>query len=202
MADALVGAPRVGLEVTPSSLGPYGPALARLLPDWSRGDAAASVESGLDPGLVLGEAVARFLGLVGRGRPCLLLVEDLHSADPDSWAVFVHVAVAVPPLPVLVVATLREDDPAAGTSSAVLSRLPAVTTVQLGLLPPGDIHRVHNAGRSTAISPRLGADLSLGGSSIPVPTLPHPCGTARKAVPRSWAPRKPTGLVRALACVS
>ena len=33
VADALVGALRAGLQVTPTSLGPYGPALARLLPD-------------------------------------------------------------------------------------------------------------------------------------------------------------------------
>ena len=36
-----------------------------------------------------------------------------------------------------------------------------------GLLPPGDIHRVHNVGDSTAISLHVyGADLSVGGSSI------------------------------------
>ena len=36
-----------------------------------------------------------------------------------------------------------------------------------GLLPPGDIHKVHNAGSSTAISLHVyGADLRLGGSSI------------------------------------
>ena len=145
VADALVGALRIGLEVTPMSLGPYGPALARLLPDWSRGAAAASAESGVDPGLVLGEAVARFLGLVGRGRPCLLLLEDLHWADADSWAVLAHVAVAVPSLPVLVVATLREDEPAAGPSSAVLSRLPAVTTVRLARLSQEDVHRLAEA---------------------------------------------------------
>ena len=36
-----------------------------------------------------------------------------------------------------------------------------------GLLPPGDIHRVHNSGATTAISLHVyGADLSLVGSSI------------------------------------
>jgi predicted metal-dependent enzyme (double-stranded beta helix superfamily) len=36
-----------------------------------------------------------------------------------------------------------------------------------GLLPPGDIHQVHNAGDSTAISLHVyGADLSIVGSSI------------------------------------
>ena len=36
-----------------------------------------------------------------------------------------------------------------------------------GLLPPGDIHRVHNTGDTTAISLHVyGADLSAVGSSI------------------------------------
>ena len=110
VADALVGALRAGHGVTPASLGSYGPALARLLPDWSSVAGASSAEPGVDPGLVLGEAVARFLGVVGHGRPCLLLLEDLHWADADSWTVLAHVAVVVPSLPVVVVATLREDD--------------------------------------------------------------------------------------------
>ena len=141
VADALVGALRAGLDVTPASLGPYGPALARLLPDWSSVAGASSAEPGVDPGLVLGEAVARFLGVVGRGRPCLLLLEDLHWADADSWAVLAHVAVVVPSLPVVVVATLREDEPGT-TPATALSRLPGVTTLRLARLSRADVHRL------------------------------------------------------------
>ena len=144
VADALVGALRAGLDVTPRSLGPYGPALARLLPDWSSVAGAGSAESGVDPGLVLGEAVARFLGIVGRGRPCLLLLEDLHWADADSLAVLAHVAVAVPSLPVVVVATTRDDDPGDPTPG-VFSRLPAVTTLRLERLSQEDVHRLAEA---------------------------------------------------------
>jgi DNA-binding CsgD family transcriptional regulator len=141
IADALVGALRAGLGVTPASLGAYGPALARLLPDWSTVAGAASAEPGVDPGLVLGEAVARFLGVVGRGRPCLLLLEDVHWADADSWAVLAHVAVVVPSLPVVVVATLREDEPET-TPATALFRLPGVTTLRLARLSPADVHRL------------------------------------------------------------
>jgi DNA-binding CsgD family transcriptional regulator len=141
VADALVGALRAGVEVTPTSLGPYGPALARLLPDWTGVAGAASAESGVDPGLVLGEAVARFLGLIGHGRPCLLLLEDLHWADADSWAVLAHVAIVLPSLPVVVVATMREDEPAVPPPPA-LSRLPAVTTLRLGRFSQQDVHRL------------------------------------------------------------
>ena len=141
VADALVGALRAGVEVTPESLGPYGPALARLLPDWSSAAGPPSTEPGLDPALVLGEAVARFLGVVGRGRPCLLLLEDLHWADADSWAVLAHVAVVVPSLPVVVLVTVREDEP--GTSPATsLARLPGVTTLPLERLSSAEVHRL------------------------------------------------------------
>ncbi len=140
VADALVGALRAGLQVTPTSLGPYGAALARLLPDWTEVTGAAS-ESGVDPGLVLGEAVARFLSLVGHGRPCLLVLEDLHWADADSWAVLAHVAVAVPSLPVLVVATMREDEPTAPAADP-LTRLPGVVTLRLARLAQEDVHQL------------------------------------------------------------
>ena len=140
VADALVGAVRAGLQVTPTSLGPYGAALARLLPDWTEVSGAAS-ESGVDPGLVLGEAVARFLSLVGRGRPCLLVLEDLHWADADSWAVLAHVAVAVPSLPVLVVATMREGEPTAPAADR-LTRLPGVVTLRLARLAQEDVHQL------------------------------------------------------------
>ena len=141
VAEALVGALRAGLDVTPASLGPYGPALARLLPDWSSAAGAPPAEPGVDPGLVLGEAVARFLGLVGRGRPCLLLLEDLHWADADSWAVLAHAAVVVPSLPVVVVATLREDEQGT-TPATALSRLPGVTTLRLARLSRTEVHRL------------------------------------------------------------
>ena len=95
----------------------------------------------MDPGLVLGEAVARFLGLVGQRRPCLLVLEDLQWADADSWAVLAHVAVAAVTLPVLVVATVREDGPLS-VPAAGLARLPGVTTVLLDRLSHAEVRRL------------------------------------------------------------
>ncbi len=143
IADALVAALRAGVPVTPAALGVYGPALARLLPDW-QAEAGAASEPGVDPGLVLGEAIARFLGLVGHGRPCLLVLEDLHWADADSLDVLAHVAVAATSLPLLVVATMRDDEPGA-PSPDPLTRLPQVTTLRLGRLSRGEVHRLAEA---------------------------------------------------------
>ena len=82
------------------ALGPYAGVLGRLLPDWS--DAAAN-STRRRPRVVLGEAVARFLAEVGRDVGCLMVLEDLQWADPDTFALVVHLAGAVSDLPVLVV---------------------------------------------------------------------------------------------------
>ena len=62
-----------------------------------------------------------------------------------------------------------------------------------GLLPPGDIHRVHNSGATTAISLHVyGADLSLVGSSIrrvyPERLLGSLVEERRQARHRNWLP--------------
>jgi DNA-binding CsgD family transcriptional regulator len=134
LAEALVGLLRSGTAVPPEALGPYRAPLGRLLPDWSEpGDAPGRQQPDADPALVLGEAVARFLAEVGRERPCLLVLEDLHWADADTHAVVLHLATAVRGLPVLVVVSARDDEP--GTdATATLGLDPAVVTLALGRL--------------------------------------------------------------------
>lgn len=79
-AEALSGALRSGYLVDRPSLAPHRAALGRLLPGWAT---AAPPETGLDPTLLLGEAV---LEVLGQGGPALVLLDDLHEADPDSVA--------------------------------------------------------------------------------------------------------------------
>ena len=110
VAEALVGFVRSGADVQADALGPYRAVLGRLLPDWP-GAGADSPQHLADPGLVLGEAVARFLAEIGREHGCLLVLEDLHWADPDTLALVGHLASAVRAAPVLVVATARDDEP-------------------------------------------------------------------------------------------
>ena len=134
VAEALVGLLRSGTAVPAQALGPYRAPLARLLPDWSAPDDEPGPEPDTDPALVLGEAVARFLAEVGRERPCVLVLEDLHWADADTHAVVLHLATAVRALPVVVVVTARDDEP--GTDpTTTLGRHPAVRTLALGRLP-------------------------------------------------------------------
>jgi DNA-binding CsgD family transcriptional regulator/mRNA-degrading endonuclease toxin of MazEF toxin-antitoxin module len=132
VSEALVGLLRSGTAVPPEALGPYRAPLARVLPDWSE-PGNQPQEPDADPALVLGEAVARFLAEVGRERPCLLVLEDLHWADADTHAVVLHLATAVRGLPVLVVVSARDDEPAAD-STTTLSLTPGVLTLALGRL--------------------------------------------------------------------
>ena len=89
--------------------------------------------------------------LVARA-PLVLVLEDLHWADESSRLLLAFLAVRLKSQPVLVVATLREEDLGAGALRwlAELERCPAVTRLRLtgladaevaelvtGLLPAG-----------------------------------------------------------------
>lgn len=74
-------------------LAPYLPVLARLTPDLLPAGAAAGAT---DPDPVhLGEGLLRLLTARGAGRGALLIVEDLHAADPLTLAVLEYIADAL-----------------------------------------------------------------------------------------------------------
>ncbi len=140
VAEALVGHLRAGATVNADALGGYTGVLGRLLPDWPGGhdargrpDPQPGPEPMADAGVVLGEAVARFLAELGREHGCLLVLEDLHWADPDTLAVVQHLAQAVGRSPVLVAASARDDEPGVDTV-ARLTGLPGLLAVRLGPL--------------------------------------------------------------------
>jgi DNA-binding CsgD family transcriptional regulator len=115
---------------------PYRAALGRLLPGWATG-AAYGPEAGVDPVLVLGEAVVRVLtALVG--GPCLLVLEDLHWVDADTLALLEYLADRLRALPVLVAASARDDEPGAAAVDR-LAQSPAVHTVSLSRLDPAEL---------------------------------------------------------------
>lgn len=87
LAEAVLSACRRGLPEAADLL-PYRPALGRLIPDWYRPELASLAESSV----VLGEGVLRLLAALGSGRPVLLVLEDLHWADPESLAVLEYLA--------------------------------------------------------------------------------------------------------------
>jgi tetratricopeptide (TPR) repeat protein len=79
--------------------------LARLLPELGH----ASPRPAGDP-LRLFEAVGRCLARLAAHRPLLLVLEDLHWADEPSLRLFIFLARRIATLPVLMIATAREEE--------------------------------------------------------------------------------------------
>ena len=98
LARLLRGQPRLD---DPASQ-PYRAALRRLLPGVPDGEPLPSAP---DPTVMLGEGVLAVLD----GRRALLVLEDLHWADPDTLDLVRYLAGALVDAPVLLVATARDD---------------------------------------------------------------------------------------------
>jgi predicted ATPase len=88
------------------------------------------------------EGLARVLGGLGRQRPLIAVLDDVHLADPSSWDVLRHAARRLPDLPLLVVATARHAELAgsdvAGPVLFELEQDDALTRVEVApLARPG-----------------------------------------------------------------
>lgn len=89
----------------------YRPALAALVPVW--GQSPADGEAAEISPLIIGEALIRLLSLYG-GPGAVLLIEDIHWADPETLATVQYLADNLADKQVLCVATLRDSEPSAG----------------------------------------------------------------------------------------
>lgn len=89
------------------ALEPFQSALARLAPGWAPG-ARDAVDAST---IVVGEAVLRLLGVAGERRGALLVLEDLHWADPETIDVVEYLTSNIRDEPLLCVATVRDDEP-------------------------------------------------------------------------------------------
>lgn len=172
---------------------PYGAALGPLLPGWSTGTGNGP-EPSVDPVLVLGEAVVRVLAALV-GGPCLLVLEDLHWADADTLAMLEYLADRLRDLPVLVVASARDDEP----GSAVVDRLAGsagVPTVGLSRLSPAEL----TALAGLRAGGRLGEDqlaaLVARADGLPLLAEELVDEAVRTADPSTAVPRTMTALVR------
>ncbi|TWD79933.1 regulatory LuxR family protein [Kribbella amoyensis] len=134
-AEALLSLIRRGEMPAPDSLGPYRRVLARLVPDWEDGVGPETATSAV----VLGEAVLRLLGLVGRGRGCLLVLEDLHAADPETLAVIEYLLDNLEDQPIALVATTRSDRCRATELAQLADRRGTAEILELPPLGPDDV---------------------------------------------------------------
>ncbi|MDH6118560.1 DNA-binding CsgD family transcriptional regulator [Kitasatospora sp. GAS204A] len=105
LREALASRFRLGRPPADPELEPYRPALARLVPEWR----TAEGPDGHGCVVELAEALLRLLALVGRAGGCVLVLEDLHDADPETTAVLEYLVDNVAEVPVLLLATLRPE---------------------------------------------------------------------------------------------
>ncbi len=109
VTEALMRAARAGLAPGAPDMADYRPVLGALVPEWRRpGDADADISA-----IVIGEALLRLLTVPGPPG-ALLVLEDLHWADPETLAIVDYLADNLAGTPVLCVATLRDSEPSPG----------------------------------------------------------------------------------------
>src|SRR3989440_5753666 len=137
LAEALLSASRDGRLAGAADLAPYRAALARLVPEWADRTAPVRAEWSL---VVVAEAVLRVLRAVGGDRGLLLVLEDLHWADPEPLDVFESLADNISGTGIAVVATLRPAPPAAGRLAGRLAACGAAAHLTLGPLPAAQVH--------------------------------------------------------------
>lgn len=121
-------------ETDDDELRPYRAALGRVLPGWS--DAEGEVAPGLDPVVVLGEGLLRLLRAISGEHGCVLVLEDLHWADPDTLAALGYLAEVIHRERILILGSARSDADHPPllqrlTPRMTLSRLDADRTAQL-----------------------------------------------------------------------
>jgi DNA-binding CsgD family transcriptional regulator/tetratricopeptide (TPR) repeat protein len=136
LAEALSAALRDRPLPRENGLRPYLPALAALLPD-------AGIDDRTDPrgGVILGEAILRLVTALASPRGGLLVLEDLHWADPDTLDVLSYLADAAGTSPVAVVVTARDElDPPQRLLDLALACQADV--IQLDRLGPADVRGV------------------------------------------------------------
>ena len=104
LAEALSAALRGRPLPRENGLRPYLPALSALLTD-------AGTDGRSDPrgGVILGEAILRLVTALASPCGAMLVLEDLHWADPDTLDVLSYLADAAVTSPVVLVATARDE---------------------------------------------------------------------------------------------
>ncbi|WP_460806246.1 ATP-binding protein [Micromonospora zhanjiangensis] len=124
-----------------AGLGPYLPVLGRLVPDWiSRGP-----EPDGESMIILAEAVLRLTAVAGRDRGCLLVLDDLQDADPQTLAVVEYLADNLGEQPTVLLATVRDEPGPALDLAHTATRRPGRTLITLDRLTRDDVRRLAGA---------------------------------------------------------
>jgi DNA-binding CsgD family transcriptional regulator/tetratricopeptide (TPR) repeat protein len=153
LREALLAASRTGLRPSPR-LAPFLPAFGALVPEWVETREAIS-----DGGsIVLAEGILRLMTeWSAPSAPALLIVEDIHWSDHETTKAVDYLADNLAGHPVLVVLTLRDGEPGAGTDliDGLLARR-VVQAVSLDPLEPTEAEAmVRSCPNAATLAPHL-----------------------------------------------
>jgi DNA-binding CsgD family transcriptional regulator/tetratricopeptide (TPR) repeat protein len=147
------------------ALGPYGPVLGRLVPDW--GPPLAGQESGSV--VILAEAVLRLTALAGQRQDqgCLMVLDDLQDADAETLMVVEYLIDNLAQQPTLLVGAIRAEDSPALEVARAAERRGQCTLLELDRLDPAQLRVMAGAclGVSAEHFPGAAAELLWGGSA-------------------------------------
>lgn len=129
LTEALLSLLRADVDLDVAALGPYRPVLARLIPDW--GTPAVGQDTSL---VILAEAVLRLTGLAGKGRGCLVSLDDLQDADAESLAVIEYLIDNLDRQPTLLLGAIRDEPCPALDLARSAARRGAAVLVELDRL--------------------------------------------------------------------
>ncbi len=117
-----------------AELGPFRGSLARLVPQWREDN----VRGDGDSVVMLAEAILRLLRVVAGKTGCVLVLEDLHWADPETLAIVEYLSENLSSEPVLLLCSVRsEPGPALDLANSLAARR-TVSIANLSRLDPAD----------------------------------------------------------------
>lgn len=109
LTEALCSAVRSGFVSDAPELSPFRSILGWLVPEWRADEARVD-----DSVMALAEAVLRLMRVVAGDRGCLVVLEDLHWADPEMLRIVEYLADNLTSERVLCLAALRDEYRSAG----------------------------------------------------------------------------------------
>jgi DNA-binding CsgD family transcriptional regulator len=139
LAEALSSVVRTDPTFGPPELAPFRRALAHLIPEWRAGSASSADDSVI----ALAEAVLRLLRALAGDTGSLVILEDLHWADPETLTIVEYLADNLRAEKVLCIVTLRDEPAALALDLARgLHARRASEVVELSRLAPPEVARM------------------------------------------------------------